>query len=317
MAYSKGNSPKSADYNSFVGANPVTSAYASSAAATKLVAALLGVGFGDRGYGQTTPAISAVAGGSQMKAVDWANLRTACSNIATYQGTSTASLPPASDFVVGQTVKSTFDWATYIASLDTNRLNTNGGASLTLVSNSASSTRGATWSTTIISEFTATFPSEDAARYFFNTGGTLNVVLAHADTSSPQNQNWNTILAALGTISVGARSTTRSGSSGTPAALGFYNLTTAYQRVFDGTNIGTGAYSANDVLIDALVSSVAGVNGGNGTTVKIRVTLQDEHTNSFSDIVALGTKASMGHKVASSGLLANISSPTWTVTTNW
>lgn len=317
MAYSKGNKPAATDFNSFVGTTPVTSAYASSAAATNQVAALLGVGFGDRGYGQTTPALNSVLAGNVMRAVDWANLRTACANIATYQGTSTATLPPASDFVAGQAVKSTFDWATYIASLDTNRFNTNGGASLTLVSSALTVNRATAWSTTIVAEITATFPSENAARYFFNTGGALNVNLSQADVTTTQNQNWNTILSALGTISIGARSTTRSGSGGTPIALGFYNLTGVYQTVFNGTNIGSGAYAANDVFVDALVTGVTGANGGNGTTVKIRITLQDEHTNTFSDIVAAGTKCIFGHKVASSGLLANISGPTYATVTNW
>lgn len=324
MAYSKGNSPKSTDYNTFIGATPVTSAYASSAAATNAVAALLGVGFGDRGYGQTTPPLNTVASGSRMKAVDWANLRTACANIATYQGTSTATLAPASDYVAGQTAKSTFDWVTYIASLDTNRFNTNGGASLTLTNGSLTITRASTWGaggTTpgdqIICEMTAAFPTEDAARYFFNTGGSLNVILAHSNVTTTQNQNWNTILSALGTISVGTHSTTRSGSGGTPKAIGYYELTGAYQTIFDGTNIGTGAYTANSILVEGMYVSRAGVNGANGTTVKIRVTLTDGHTNTFSDTVSSGTTATTGHKVASSGLLANIVAPTWAAVTNF
>jgi len=326
MAHSKGNSPAASDYNTFVGTTVITSAYASAAAATQKVAALLGVGYGDRGYGQTTPTLNTpVATGQRILASDWANLRTAIANMASFQGTATTLLPPSSDFVSGVVVKAevpattAYDLPTMIANIDTNRMNNNGGASLSVTSGALTITRGSVWGSgtgAITAEFTATFASEDAARFFFNSSGAIDVVLAHPSTATTQDSNWNSILSALGTISIGAHATTRSGSGGTPAALGYYELTGSYQTVFNGTDIGTGAYSANDVIVDALVSSVAGVNGGNGTTVKVRVTLTDGHTNAFSDSVASGTNASIGYKKAAS-VLTGIASPTLATVTNF
>jgi hypothetical protein len=324
MAHNKGNSPVSTDYNSFIGTTGVTSAYASSVAATQKVAALLGVGFGDRGYGQSSPLLTAVSQGGQIKATDWINLRTAIANIAGYQGTATTLLPPASEYVAGQKIvaeviaTTAYDIPTMITNIDTNRLVASAG-NLSVTSNSLTVTRATTWgtgSTGIVAEITATFASEDAARFFFNSGGAVNLVLAHPSSATTQDSNWNTILSALGTVSVGARATTRSGSGGTPLAVGYYNLTAAYQTVFNGTGIGTGAYTANNVTIDALATGIVGTNGGNGTAVKIRITLTDGHTNAFSDSVALGTNAVFGFKKAAL-ILTGIASPSFATVTNF
>jgi hypothetical protein len=326
MTYAQNNSTLAADLNSLAGTSNATTAYASSAAATQKVAALLGVGFGDRGYGQTTPLLNPVAVDGVIYAADWLNLRNAIATIAAQQGTATTLLPPASDFVAGATIKSynpatsAYDFATMIANIDTNRFNTNGGASLSATLNALTVTRASSWGDAgngIIAEVTATFPSEDAARYFFNSGGALTMVLSHPSVASTQDSNWNTILSALGTISLAARSSARSGSLGTvQAARGFYNLTGAYQNIFDGTNIGTGAYAANDVMIDALVQNVVGANGGNGTVVKFRIALTDAHTNAFSDLVQSGTKAAFGFNKATVAL-TGISSPTFATTINF
>ena len=324
MAHAKGNSPASTDYNTFIGTTGVTSAYASSAAATQKVAALLGVGFGDRGYGQTSPLLTAVSQGGQIKAVDWANLQAAISTIATYQGTSTALLPPASDYVAGKRIiaalpaTSAYDLPTMIANIDNNRLIASPG-NMSVTSNSLTNTRATTWgsgSAAIVGEVLGGFTTEDIARYFFNSGGTMNIVLAHPSVASTQDTNWNTILAALGTISFGAKATTRSGSGGTPIALGYYNLTAAYQTIFNGTNIGTGAYTSNSVLIEAKYLNFVGLNGANGRTVQFRITLTDGHTNAFSDLVQSGTNAVFGFKKAAT-IVTGIASPIFGSVTNF
>lgn len=262
--------------------------------------------------------------GSILKAQDFLDLRSAIATIASYQGTATTLLPPTTEFAAGGLVKAevpattAYDFPTMIANIDNNRLIA-AAANMSVTAGSLTVTRSTTWgggTGGIVCEITAAFSSEDSARYFFNAGGTINVVLAHPNTSTTQDQNWNSILSALGTIKIGARATTRTGSGGTPQSQGYYTLTTAYQTVFDGTNIGTGAYSANDVLIEAMAVSVAGVNGGNGTTVQIRVTLTDQHTNSFSDLVQSGTNASLGFTKAAS-ILSGIASPTFATVTNF
>lgn len=325
MAYIKGNSASALDYNTFVGANDITSAYASSVAATQKVAALLGIGYGDRGYGQASPSLAPITSGHAYSINSWLNLRNAIATMASFQGTATTLLPPTTAYVSGSKIiaevpaTTAYDIPTMIANIDNNRFNTNSGASLSVTNGSLVVTRATAWgggSTAITAEVTATFPSENAARFFFNSGGAINLILANPNTSTTQNLNWNTVLAALGTISIGASSTTRSGSGGTPIALGYYGLTSAYQTVFNGTDIGTGAYTLNSVLVQALSLNIVGLNGGKGTAVKIGITLTDGHTNTFSDLVALGTNASFGYKKAAVGL-TGIASPTFATVTNF
>jgi hypothetical protein len=324
MTYAKGSNILATDLNGFVGDLGVTNAYASSVAATSKVAALYGVGFGDRGYGQTTPNLTPVTSGSAIQASKWVDLRTAISNMATYQGTAQTLLPPATEFVAGSSIiaeasaTTAYDFQTMINNIDANRLTASAG-NLSLVTGSLTSTRASSWGTdatpSITAEFTMTFTSENETRYFFNSGGTLNLNLSHANTSSTQNSNWNTVLSSLGTVSMGARTTSRSGSGGTPANLGYYNLTTSAQVIFSG-NIGTGAYTSNSVTVTAWVVSIGGVNGGNGNVIKMRVVLNDGHSNVFSDIVASGTVASMGYKRAAS-VLTGIAAPAFALTTGF
>lgn len=258
--------------------------------------------------------------GSIVKAQDFSDLRAVISTICSYQGTSATTLPAASIFTPGANVDTAAHatLASYASTIDANRLIA-ASANLSVTPSALTVTRSTTWGsndTPIACEVTASFPSEDAARFFFNSGGSINLVLAHSNTSSQQDQFWNSVLSALGTIKINARSTTRSGSGGTPAAIGYYNLTASYQNVFDGTNIAAGAYSANDVLVQAAALSIAGVNGGNGTAIKIRVLLTDQHTNSFYDIVQSGTSATFGYTKAAS-VLTGIATPSFTTNTNF
>jgi hypothetical protein len=322
MTYAKGSNILATDLNVFIGPNDVSTAYATAAAATGKVAALYGVGFGDRGYGQTTPTLVPVSAGSAIQASKWVELRTALNTMATFQGTATTLLPPASEFVAGSEVKAqvpattSYNIQAVVDLVDNNRLNAN-AANMSIVNGSVTSTRTTAWGTaatpSIVSEFRATFASENAARFFFNSGGTLNMSFSHGNTSTPQDSNWNSILSALGTIAIGARGTTRSGSGATPVARGYYDLTTTQQTIFSGS-LGSGAYSSNSISITAAVANVAGLNGGNGTSVILRITLTDGHTNAASDSVAATTQVSLGYRKAAS-VLTGIGAPTFTVNT--
>jgi len=320
MTITSGSNILASDFNDIAGTINATSAYPSSIAATAKVAALYGVGYGDRGYGQTSPALNSVSAGNPIRAQDFLDLRSAISAICSYQGTSQTTLPVASIFTPGANVNTAAHavLASYASTIDANRL-VAAAANMAVTPSALSVSRTAAWGTStggITCEVTAAFPSEDAARFFFNSGGSINLVMAHASTASPQDTFWTNVLSALGTIKIGARSTSRSGSGGTPAAIGYYNLTAAYQNVLDGTNIAAGAYSANDVLVQAAALSIAGVNGGNGTAVKIRVLLTDQHTNSFYDSVRAGTSATFGFTKAAS-VLTGIATPVFTTNTNF
>lgn len=324
MSYAQGQNIAASDYNGLTGGQAPTVAFASSAAATQKVSALLGVGFGDRGYGQTTPALSALASGNAITAAKWADLRTAIANMASHQGTATTLLPPASEFVAGKAVKaevsatSSYDFATMIANIDSNRLNTNSGASMTLTSNALTITRASNWgggNNGITAVATVSFTSENAARYFFNSGGEIRFAISHP-SGSTQDNNWNSSLASVGTVAFKAHSTTRTGSAGSPSSgIGYYELTTTDQTILSG-NIGSGAYSTNSISVSARAASITGANGAKGSSIIFTITLSDSHSNVYSDICAAGTAVTFAHLKATA-VLQGIVSPTFATTTNW
>lgn len=314
MSYAQGQSVAATDYNGLTGGQALSVAFASSAAATQKAAGLLGVGYGDRGYGQTTPAIAALAAGGAISASDWANLRTAISTLNSHQG-SAVTLPAAP--VAGGSIAYDANFVNALATLDTNRFNTNSGASMTLTSNALTISRTGTWgsgSTGITAIATATFASEDAARFFFNSGGELRFLVSHP-TGTTQDTNWNAALAAVGTIAFKANATTRTGTAGTPAAVGYYQLTTTNQTILSGV-IGTGAYSTNTITVSARAAAITGANGAKGTQIIFTINLMDAHTNTWTDTCAAGTAVAFSYLKATA-VLTGIASPTFAQSQTW
>jgi hypothetical protein len=296
------------------------SAAGSSGAATSVAGYLYGVGYGDRGYGQSSPALTAVATG--QVATNWSNLRSVLSTLCAWQDTSTTLLPSAAGVAQGAAFVAyptgeTPSIPDLLALLDTNRLAYQAG-NMALTVGAASSTRGSTWGSStsgITCEFSVTFADENAARYFFNTGGELRIALEHTSTLISQDSNWNAVLNNLN-AAFRANTTVRlTGSTGTAQSIGYYQLTTSYQTIYDGINTGTGAYSANDYLIEAKALSITGSNGAKGSVVYFRVTLTDEHTNAFSDSVDSGTKATLSHLRANAVLSSLPAAPSCAVVT--
>jgi hypothetical protein len=126
--------------------------------------------------------------------------------------------------------------------------------------------------------------------------------------TTDQSTNWNTIFdTSVGTIKVGYTGTTRTGNAGTPSTtIGFHDLTTSYQTIFEGTNIGSGAYAANDVLVQAKHDG-AGV-------VTFQITLDDQHVSvspSTVDTVESGTNATFAIRKSS---VYTPSNPSWATT---
>lgn len=329
MTYETGNPAIIGDYNSFIGTptgvtsgeDTSTVAFANDTEATQAVAALVGVGFGQRGYGQTSFILPQLAVGDVISSSHWTNLRNAIENIGNHQGTSLTNLVPATLLETGDTIvahdgvpPTNNELNSFISTLDTNRFNTDSGASMTLTTSAHTETRTTSWSSTIDTTVTATWATPDAARYFFNSGGELRVILSHSNTSTDQNIDWNNVLSnVVGTITLNATTTTQSATSaaGTVSNIGYYDLTTSNQRIYDGTNIGSGAYVSNDVFIDARYTGLT-TNGARGSQVVFTITLQDQHTGT-EDTVASGTIARFDVFRATTHL-TGIPAPSWATT---
>lgn len=312
MSYSSGGIIQASDFNTFAGSTSV--AAASSAAAQNTAGYLYGVGYGDRGYGQNVVTLSPKVAGQTIDAADWYNIRSILSTLSSHQGLLLTMPPVASS---GTSIAYSQYYSTALSALDGNRFATNSGGSMSLTSNALVQTRGSAWggggNTGISSASIATFASEDAARYFFNSGGEIRLSLSHP-SGSAQDINWNSGLANIGTIAFRAHGTTRSGTYTTPYSIGYYELTTANQVILSGV-VGTSVYSANTVTVYARANAITGANGAKGYQIIFTVVLQDAHINPFYDGAVAGTTVTYSHLRSSA--FVNVAGPTITQLQAW
>ena len=144
------------------------------------------------------------------------------------------------------------------------------------------STRTSAWGSAseneITHQFTMTFGSEAACRGFFNSGGEVLFTGSRsggtsgsaAGTIGSQNANWTSLLSAMGTLTFNLDDLVSSGSTGTSANKGFYELTTSFQTLY--TKTGSGAYSSNYYRIQGKVDSTT-----NPTVLTFKVIMRDDH----------------------------------------
>ena len=228
MTYSIGGLIQATDYNGFadttVGAN---------------VNATWGTGVTSAGYGQT--AIPTVSAAGEVTATQWATLVNNIASMGSHQGTAiTARTAP----VAGNTISILSAVNTDITNCYNNRGNAAASGTqftgYTGTNSKTAGTSGATWSITFTN--TVTFASADAARYFFNAGGTVKIDVSKTSTGALGDPEWNDLATTLcGDIFItgGAYSQTIAGTvyegtkqvggSGTPTTLtlttGWFDLT--------------------------------------------------------------------------------------------
>jgi hypothetical protein len=165
---------------------------------------LWSTGSGNTGYGQT--AIAAVAAGDKVSATTWKNLIDNITKMASHQGTSITSMTnssaptvPANGAKIRIIANNTPAIITNnLTALTTNRLNS---AALNRSTNTTIATNNSSWSNLLTTTFTITFPSHNAARYYFNAGGQIGIYATHPN---PAGYNINRLLSeicsAIGTI---------------------------------------------------------------------------------------------------------------------
>lgn len=114
-----------------------------------------------------------------------------------------------------------------------------------------------------------TAAATDHRRHFFNSGGKIRIFCEIANGSgSAKDNDWITLVSNAGTIIMDANNTTTTGS-GTTTTIGFFDLTTTYQRIF--TKNGSQAqYAENFLYVDAAIVDV--------NRVRFRVGFQDADT---------------------------------------
>lgn len=276
MTYAQFGLVQATDYNNLTGGPTSTTA--------NTLNATWATGSGNAGYGQT--ALANVAVGDTVSATTWANLVNRTSNAATHQGSSiTAVSAPVSGGLI------TFVSAvpTNLQTIYTNRLNAQTVGSTT--ANTA--TRSGAWSAALTFTHTATFANADAARYFFNAGGSLKITCSH-----PAGANidllFNNLASNVGTVvlsapvsgsitvaSVSYNGVTKVGGGGANATIstnsGFYALTTANTTLFTQlASTGPAAYQSTFIRV------IGAVNSNASPSVVTLYTVWDEVPDGYS-----------------------------------
>lgn len=222
-----------------------------------------GTGTGNKGWGQSTSAISSVTNVDNVTATQWSNLIGKTNAALAHQG---LSLITPSSVTVG-------DIITYYAAISTGITNiTNAASGTTGIaltdSTSNNATYTGTWGSTgnrgIKFTHTVTFASGDAARYFFNAGGRLALGFSRTGgAATTRNSEWSQLATRCGQWRFSALSMRQEGGSGSPTipgSTGYWNTgTTATQQItlYDGYE----AYSTNYITTHAKLSGTV-QNGG-------------------------------------------------------
>ena len=269
MAYQTGDTILDDHYNGFANDNSPNN-----------INKIWGTGSGNYGYGQSNT-ISTVSAGTTVTAAQWNTLLDRMQSIKNHQGSSITS--GAGTLSGGDPIAAILSISTDITTLGTNRLNV-AGANLT-TSSSVTGTRTftGTWTTSTIHEFSYTFASVDAARYFFNAGGKLrwNGTLS-GYTSRFKTLDWENLLETrFNLFQFGATSSSISGNgslSTNNSGTGYYDLAgTGYNTIFKmfGGQLTYSYYNTNFIQVDVKTNGTAGSNAANGNVITVKVTMSD------------------------------------------
>lgn len=272
MAYTAGDIIAADDLNGFM----------------NVIDTVWGVGFSTRGYGQGD-LFTQVTTGTIINGTSWQTILPRITILGMHQqNTPHPGIPLTSSFNSGNIIEAlnvggtNKDLPAAVTSIDTNRLTAH-ASSVTTFSGTSSS-RSTSWGDSgqvLTHEITVTFNNVNDARYFFNSGGLISFTASRSGGStSAANTNWTTLLSDLGIIRFGYANTTLTGSAGVGEAIGYYNLTTSYQRIVHASGAAYGVY---DYALYAKTSSIGDVNGSNGKMITFKV----EFTN--GDDVVNGT----------------------------
>ena len=286
------------------------------------IAAVLGLGSGDEGYGQAVSS-STIAVGKTVEASDMQKLYNDLYKARLHQVgspyTAEVNVPSVGDTVEDSNSSTKEGYAQYEAlSITAQASRLNAASNQLGLQAGTSSQRTAAWSSDINHLFTVTFPGYSVTngdgstttvsgaehmRVFFNAGGTINLSGSIGSGNTPINNDWRNLMTSVGTVIFG-RSTTSNGSTGTN--YGYSNLPGSYTTVFNKT---ASAYSANDYLIEAYKS---------GATLYFRVTFnEDKGPNpNFDEAVTATTTSTVQMNRPNNTNSVNIIAPTFTTTNN-
>ena len=284
------------------------------------VAAVLGTGSGDKGYGMSL-ASAQVGAGDTVTATHIANLHTDINKCILHQTASATSAivaPAATDVIEESNSTNKKGWAQYEAEstvAETNRLTAAGGNMTT--TSELTESRTTAWGSspdTVNTTFTVTFSSADIKRNFFNAGGEIRMALALSSGSGSKGTSWTNLFSGAGTVKFGRTATTCTGS-GTTTSIGNVDMTGSHQTIFS-KDVGSGVYGENDFTITAKDNS--------STVLEFIVTLNDDDAGDqtgtggpVDEDVGGTTTLTVSSFYANNASAVQHSRPTYSVTDNF
>ena len=285
------------------------------------IAAVLGLGSGDEGYGQAVTSKTRSAG-KTVTATDMEDLYSDMVKCRVHQtGTTPTEIvePLIGDTIEDSntvTKKGYVQYETLSVTCQSSRLLAD--SSQLGLQAGTSSVRTANWSTDINHIVTVTFggysvtngdgtvttiSGADHMRVFFNAGGTINFSGTIGPGSSTINNDWRNLMTSVGTV-VFDRDNTSNGSTGT--SYGYVNLPTSYVTLFNKT---ASAYGANDYLVEGQK---------NGAVLTFRITFnEDKGPNpNFDEAVTATTTSTVQLNRPNNSNSVNIGAPAFATTDN-
>ena len=277
MAYTSGGLISATDYNTLVGSNSTTAG---------TINYVWDVGSGAIGYGQG--AIATVSATGTVTATQWSTMLNALNRCLAHQNT--AQLGPL-NYTAGQTITAFANVVTANTSINTNYATYNAQGTTTTGSTFTVGVSSTTGVNTYIDR-SVTFASAQAARYFFNAGGSLLLVVGYnsgngsGSTLSLQrliDQNNGIII--YNTSNSGRRGTGGTVNTNT-TTIGYRNTNYAAETLITRVYDATGAYTADYSEVNTYTNSNDTTNGANGNQVNFRYRyVVSDHT--WDDTISL------------------------------
>ena len=238
---------------------------------------VMGNGAGQFGYGQTL-ASSQVAADTVIDSGHMSTLYTDLINARVHQvGSVPNSVATVSagdvieeDATDTGTARGILQYEDLATLIETNKdvIYTADTSQSTITANKTNSTSTNAWAGIRDHIVTVTFATADARRHFFNAGGEIRFT-ADLDpaASNGKNNDWNALLANMGTITFKSNNCPSLGSSpGTSFNIGNFDMTATDQLVFQKD--GTCVYAENDYNIKAKEL--------NATTIQFTIQFRDD-----------------------------------------
>jgi hypothetical protein len=281
MSYSSGGLIAASDYNGFVG----------TATTSGTINYVWSTGNGQFGYGQTALSQSAASAGT-VTATQWATAINTLNSIYTHQGGSGTGIgAPTSGSLISYLSAFSGD----VSTANSNNLNAASVGSTTtgsVYSASFSAANNTTYGPSAFATRTITFASVDQARYFFNAGGYLNLVITGVTNNDGTSRSADAV-SVIGTYLGGITkfgavgNNGRSGTGGTVntnnTSIGYYSLTTL-PVIYTQVTTTSGTYSGDYATVWWKTSSQNGSYGDNGAILNVYLEYYSAHTSTTSGL---------------------------------